>query len=77
MANNVQLAIPSSTSKPWQGLPLRRQITISQDQVRTLEQSGLVKQASSLYAKWDANVTNEKDKIWRVSLVALIPTTSL
>ncbi|AUW04591.1 MAG: ABC transporter permease [Pseudomonadota bacterium] len=60
MANNVQLAIPSSTSKPWQGLPLRRQITISQDQVRTLEQSGLVKQASSLYAKWDANVTNEK-----------------
>lgn len=60
MVNNVQVAFPSSTSKPWHGLPLRRQIQIPQDKVDMIEQSGFVKQASSVYAKWDANVTNEK-----------------
>ncbi len=60
MVNNVQVAFPSSTSKPWHGLPLRRQIQIPQDKVDMIKQSGFVKSASSVYAKWDANITNEK-----------------
>ncbi|NOI80575.1 FtsX-like permease family protein [Vibrio tubiashii] len=58
MVNNVQIAFPSSTSKPWHGMPSRRKITIEQDKVDMLKQSGFVAQASTVYAKWDASVTN-------------------
>lgn len=34
MINNVQVVFPSSTSKPWQGLPSRRQIDIPQEKSR-------------------------------------------
>ncbi|AIW14503.1 ABC transporter permease [Vibrio tubiashii] len=60
MVNKVQLAFPSSTSQPWNGLPARRQITIPQGKVDMLKQSGFAEQASSVYAKWDASVTNIK-----------------
>jgi len=60
MVNNVQVAFPSSTSQPWNGLPARRQITIPQDKVDMFKQSGFAAQASSVYAKWDASVTNIK-----------------
>ena len=60
MINNVQVVFPSSTSKPWQGLPSRRQIDIPQEKVDMIKQSGFVQQASSVYAKWDANITNLK-----------------
>ncbi len=60
LMNNVQVAFPSSTSKAWQGLPSRRQITISQEQVERIKNTGLVDAVSSVYAKWDASVTNEK-----------------
>ncbi|MBE8571605.1 ABC transporter permease, partial [Vibrio sp. OPT46] len=60
MINNVQVVFPSSTSKPWQGLASRRQIDIPQEKVDMIKQSGFVQQASSVYAKWDANITNLK-----------------
>ncbi|PTC05023.1 ABC transporter substrate-binding protein [Vibrio mediterranei] len=60
LMNNVQVAFPSSTSKAWQGLPSRRQITISQEQVERIQNTGFVDTVSSVYAKWDASVTNEK-----------------
>ncbi len=60
MINNVQVVFPSSTSKPWQGLPSRRQIDIPQEKVDMIKQSGFVQLASSVYAKWDANITNLK-----------------
>ncbi|EGQ9832488.1 ABC transporter permease [Vibrio vulnificus] len=60
LVNNVQVAFPSSTSKPWHGLPSRRQIQLSQDHVDLITQSGFVKAASSVYAKSDARVTNQR-----------------
>lgn len=60
MVNNVQVVFPSQTSKPWQGLPSRREIDIPQDKVEMIKQSGFVKEVASVYAKWDASVTNIK-----------------
>ncbi|HAS8247103.1 TPA: FtsX-like permease family protein [Vibrio vulnificus] len=60
LVNNVQVAFPSSTSKPWHGLPSRRQIQLSQDHVDMITQSGFVKAASSVYVKSDARVTNQR-----------------
>ncbi|GEA20498.1 ABC transporter permease [Vibrio harveyi] len=60
LMNNVQVAFPSSTSKAWQGLPARRQISISQEQVEMIKSAGFVEDVSSVYAKWDGSVTNEK-----------------
>ncbi|HAS6204999.1 TPA: FtsX-like permease family protein [Vibrio vulnificus] len=60
LVNNVQVAFPSSTSKPWHGLPSRRQIQLSQDHVDMITQSGSMKAASSVYAKSDARVTNQR-----------------
>ncbi|NOI57544.1 ABC transporter permease [Vibrio coralliilyticus] len=60
MVNNVQVVFPSQTSKPWQGLPSRREIDIPQDEVDMIKQSGFVKEVASVYAKWDASVTNIK-----------------
>lgn len=41
MINNVQVVFPSSTSKPWQGLPSRRQIDIPQEKSRHDQTVGL------------------------------------
>ncbi len=60
MVNNVQVVFPSQTSKPWQGLSSRREIDIPQDKVEMIKQSGFVKEVASVYAKWDASVTNIK-----------------
>ncbi|MCC2522446.1 ABC transporter permease [Vibrio coralliilyticus] len=60
MVNNVQVVFPSQTSKPWQGLPSRREIDIPQDKVEIIKQSGFVKEVASVYVKWDASVTNIK-----------------
>ncbi|WFB47200.1 ABC transporter permease [Vibrio coralliilyticus] len=60
MVNNVQVVFPAQTSKPWQGLPSRREIDIPQDKVEMIKQSGFVKEVASVYAKWDASVTNIK-----------------
>ncbi|AIU67319.1 ABC transporter permease [Vibrio coralliilyticus] len=60
MVNNVQVVFPAQTSKPWQGLPSRREIRIPQDKVEMIKQSGFVKEVASVYAKWDASVTNIK-----------------
>ncbi|MDF2152523.1 ABC transporter permease [Vibrio sp. CAU 1672] len=60
MVNNVQAAFPARTSKPWQGLPARREISVAQDQVELIKQAGFVQAASSVYGKQDANVTNIK-----------------
>ncbi|KJY90273.1 ABC transporter substrate-binding protein [Vibrio neptunius] len=60
MVNNVQVVFPSQTSKPWQGLPARRAIAIPQDKVEMIKQSGFVHDVASVYAKWDASVTNIK-----------------
>ncbi|NOH52997.1 ABC transporter permease [Vibrio coralliilyticus] len=60
MVNNVQVVFPAQTSKPWKGLPSRREIRIPQDNVEMIKQSGFVKEVASVYAKWDASVTNIK-----------------
>ncbi|MFY2508276.1 ABC transporter permease [Vibrio pectenicida] len=58
MINDTQIAFPSRTSKPWQGMPARREISLSQDNVDQLKQINFVADASAVYAKWDANVSN-------------------
>ncbi|MGR5234399.1 ABC transporter permease [Vibrio rotiferianus] len=73
LMNNVQVALPSSTSKPWQGLPARRQISISQDKVEMIKLSGLVEDISSVYAKWDASVTNTRGQSLASSVSGIDP----
>lgn len=60
MVNNVQAAFPSRTSKPWDGLPARREVIVAQDKVDMIKQAGFVQDVSSVYARRDANVTNVK-----------------
>lgn len=60
MVNNVQIGFPSSTSKPWQGLPSRRPVIVSQQHMDRIAKASFVEQTSSVYAKWDASVTNIK-----------------
>ena len=73
MVNNTQIAIPYRTSKPWQGLPARREIAINQNQVDLIKQSGFVQDASSVYAKWDASVTNDKGQHLSSSVSGIDP----
>lgn len=73
MVNNVQIAIPSRTSKPWHGLPARREIIIAQDKVEMIKQSGFVEQAASVYAKRDASVTNVKGQYLSSSVSGIDP----
>ena len=58
MINDTQIIFPSRTSKPWQGMPTRREISLSQDNVDQLKHADFVADASAVYAKWDANVSS-------------------
>ncbi|WP_341665012.1 ABC transporter permease [Vibrio sp.] len=58
MINDTQIAFPSRTSKPWQGMPARRDIHVSQDNVEQLKQFDFVSEVSAVYEKWDASVSN-------------------
>ena len=58
LVNDTQVVFPSSTSKPWQGLPSRREINLEQDKIELIQQAGFVKEASAVYLKWDTSVTN-------------------
>lgn len=58
MINETQITFPSRTSKPWQGMPARRDIDFSLDGVEQLRQSDFIADASAAYAKWDASITN-------------------
>lgn len=58
LMSDTQLAVPEMTSKPWQGLPARRQITLSEPEFRLLEKQSAIKAVSVLYRKWDASVTD-------------------
>ncbi|MYM60600.1 FtsX-like permease family protein [Vibrio sp. OCN044] len=58
MINDTQIIFPSRTSKPWQGMPTRREINVSHDNVDQLKHADFVADASAVYAKWDANVSS-------------------
>ncbi|CAM3737095.1 ABC transporter permease [Vibrio aquimaris] len=58
MINDTQIIFPSRTSRPWQGMPTRREISLSQDNVDQLKHADFVAGASAVYAKWDANVSS-------------------
>ncbi|WP_114784393.1 ABC transporter permease [Vibrio tetraodonis] len=58
MINDTQIIFPSRTSKPWQGMPTRREISLSQDNVDQLKHADFVADAAAVYAKWDANVSS-------------------
>ena len=58
LVNDTQVVFPSSTSKPWQGLPSRREINLEQDKIELIQQAGFVKEASAVYLKRDTSVTN-------------------
>ena len=58
LMSDTQMAFPSRTSKPWQGLPARRSITITEPEMRQLEHQKDIKSLSVIYSKWDAQVTD-------------------
>jgi len=58
LMSDTQLAVPEMTSKPWQGLPARRELTFTEPEFRQLEKQSAIKTVSVLYRKWDASVTD-------------------
>lgn len=58
LMSDTQMAFPFQTSKPWQGLPSRRSITITEPEMRQLEHQKDIDNISVVYGKWDATVTD-------------------
>ncbi|MCG7498069.1 ABC transporter permease [Vibrio sp. Of7-15] len=58
LMSDTQMAFPFQTSKPWQGLPSRRAITITEPEMRQLEHQKDIDNISVVYSKWDATVTD-------------------
>ena len=56
--SDSQLVWPSQTSKPWQGLPARRNIRITEQQVELLRNSPFVEQLAVVYENWEAQVSD-------------------
>lgn len=56
--SDSQLVWPSQTSKPWQGLPARRSIRISEQQVERLRDSPFVEQLAVVYENREARVSD-------------------
>lgn len=62
LMSDTQMAFPGQTTKPWQGLPARRSIQISEPQMLALSHHPVIEQLSIVYGKWDAKVTNEQGR---------------
>ncbi|NAX41790.1 ABC transporter permease, partial [Vibrio sp. V26_P1S5P106] len=62
LMSDTQMAFPSQTTKPWQGLPAKRPIRISEEQMHALARQSAIEQLSVMYGKWDANVTNDQGR---------------
>ncbi len=63
LMSDTQMAFPSQTTKPWQGLAARRAITLSEPEMRALAQHPNISALSVIYGKWDAKVTNVKGRM--------------
>lgn len=62
LMSDTQMAFPSQTTKPWQGLAARRAITLSEPEMRALARHPNINALSVIYGKWDAKVTNVKGR---------------
>lgn len=62
LMSDTQMGFPSQTTKPWQGLPAKRPIRISEEQMHALARQSAIEQLSVMYGKWDANVTNAQGR---------------
>jgi len=58
LMSDTQSVYQGMTSKPWQGLPARRAIKISETEMRQLEHQSAVKKLSVIYENWEATVTD-------------------
>ncbi|WP_245597689.1 ABC transporter permease [Psychromonas aquimarina] len=58
LMSDTQLALPEMTSKPWQGLPARREVSFTEPEFRLLEKQSAIKALSVVFQKWDAAVTD-------------------
>ena len=56
--SDSQYVQPSQTSKPWQGLPVRRKIRITEQQVERLRESPFIEQLAIVYENWEARVSD-------------------
>ncbi|SHO57173.1 ABC transporter permease [Vibrio quintilis] len=58
MMNQTQIVVPTQTGKPWQGLPARRELKMTESVMQRIQQAGFIDSYSVLYEKQDARVTD-------------------
>ncbi|WP_096619656.1 ABC transporter permease [Candidatus Enterovibrio altilux] len=62
LISDSQMAFPNYTTKPWQGLPAGREITLSEREIRALEQHPSISGLSVIHGIWDAKVTDVRGR---------------
>lgn len=62
LMSDTQMAFPSQTTKAWQGLPVRRNVSPSESDMREISRQSVVRNMSVVYGKWDAKVTDSQGR---------------
>ncbi|WP_299020075.1 ABC transporter permease [uncultured Photobacterium sp.] len=62
LMSDTQSVYPEMTSKPWQGLPARRMVTITEAEMRQLEHQPAIKGLAVVYENWEATVTDTQGR---------------
>ncbi|CAM3787415.1 Macrolide export ATP-binding/permease protein MacB [Vibrio aerogenes CECT 7868] len=60
MMNQTQIVVPTQTGKPWQGLPARRELKMTESVMQRIEQAGFIQSYSVRYKQREARVTDNK-----------------
>lgn len=58
LLSDTQPVWPEMTSKPWQGLPARREVSVTETEMRQLERQPAVEGISVIYQNWEASVSD-------------------
>ncbi|CED60823.1 Export ABC transporter permease protein [Moritella viscosa] len=62
LMSDTQMAFPGQTTKAWQGLPVRRNVSPSESDMREISRQSGVRDISVVYGKWDARVTDSRGR---------------
>jgi len=62
LMSDTQMVFPSQTTKAWQGLPVRRNVSPSESDMREISRQSAVRNISVIYEKWDARVTDSQGR---------------
>jgi len=62
LMSDTQMVFPSQTTNAWQGLPVRRNVSPSESDMREISRQSVIRNISVVYEKWDARVTDSQGR---------------